>query len=105
MPSAADVATCTRCGADIIWTITAAGARMPVNPEPDPKGNTAVRTDVTGTHRSRPLHGTPNRDRAQIEGGEWLAMPHAATCTSPPSRRTRRAQTLRRRIPSSRWRR
>lgn len=102
MPSAADVATCTRCGARIIWTITAANARMAVNPEPDDRGNQAVRTDLTRTHRSRALDGNRNRDRDQLEGGEWQAMPHAATCASPPPRRPRLTPRPIRRRPA--WR-
>lgn len=83
MPSAADVAPCNRCGADIIWTITAANHRMAVNADPDPSGNQAIRTDVAGTIRSRALAA----DRPTLEGAEWRAMPHAATCTNPPTRR------------------
>jgi hypothetical protein len=85
MPSAADVETCDHCGARILWTITAAGHRMPVNAEPDPVGNQAVRADVTRTLRSRALAS----DRASLEGGEWRAMPHVATCATPPPRRPR----------------
>lgn len=100
MPSAADVERCTRCGARILWTITAASsARMPVNAQPDQTGNTAVRADVTGTLRSRALAG----DRTTLEGGEWRAMPHAATCTSPPPRRPRASPPPVRRRPGA-WR-
>jgi hypothetical protein len=99
MPSAADVETCEACGADIIWTITAAGARMPVDAAPNITGNQAVRTDVAGTLRSRALAA----DRPTLEGGEWQAMPHFATCTRPRPRPRLRAapRPVRRRPP---WR-
>lgn len=101
MPSAADVVACDYCGADIIWTITTAGHRMPVNAEPDDRGNQAVRADVTGTMRSRALAA----DRPSLEGGEWQAMPHFATCTRPRPPRTPRRTTTRpaRRAGTWRW--
>jgi hypothetical protein len=87
MPSAAsDRTTCPRCGAEIVWTITAKHARMAINADPDPAGNQAVRMDVTRTLRSRAI----TQDRAQLDGGEWIGMPHAATCTAPPPRLPRR---------------
>lgn len=82
MPSAADVAECERCHARIRWTITAAGRRMAVNADPDDAGNTAVYADGVGTLKSRAL----TTDRPTLEGAEWQAMPHAATCTAPPPR-------------------
>lgn len=85
MPSAADVARCDTCGARIIWTVTAAGRRMPVDADPDPAGNTAVYADVTGRLRSRAI----TTERPTLEGSEWLAMPHAATCTRPRPRAPR----------------
>jgi hypothetical protein len=87
MPSAADVARCNTCLARILWTVTAAGRRMPVNADPDPAGNTAVHTDVTGRHKSRAL----TAERPTLEGSEWRAMPHAATCTAPRPPAPRRA--------------
>lgn len=98
MPSAADVALCDQCHAQIRWTVTAAGRRMPVNANPDPTGNTAVRTSVAGTLTSRAL----TAERPSLEGAEWQAMPHAATCTAPRPRTPRRApRPIRRPTP---WR-
>lgn len=79
MPSAADVALCDWCRAPIRWTVTATGKRMAVNADPDPAGNQAVHTNVAGTLKSRGI----SRDRPSLEGSEWQAMPHAATCTRP----------------------
>ncbi|MEV0441853.1 hypothetical protein AB0I84_06080 [Streptomyces spectabilis] len=78
--------TCPTCLAAIRWAITVHGKRQPVNADPDPQGNLAAYTDGTGTLRVRVL--TAERDR--LEGAEWQAMPHAATCPRPPARRTAR---------------
>lgn len=86
MPSAADVVTCQWCHAPIRWTVTATGNRLAVNADPDPAGNQAVHTDGVGRVRSRAI----TTDRPTLEGAEWQAMPHAATCTAPPPRRPRR---------------
>lgn len=98
MPSAADVALCDWCHARILWTVTAAtGARMAVNVTPDHAGNTAVYADATGRLRSRAL----TRERPTLEHSEWRAMPHAATCTRPRTRR--RTSRPARRAGTWRW--
>lgn len=84
---ASDLGRCTRCGQPVRWTVTAAGRHLPVNPNPDPTGNSAVYTDATGRVRSRAL----TAERPVPEHAEWRAMPHAATCTSPlPNKRSNR---------------
>lgn len=97
MPSAADVAYCDHCYARILWTVTAAGNRQAVNADPDATGNVAVYTDVTGRYRSRAI----TKDRPSLEGSEWQAMPHAATCTRP--RTARRTSRPARRAATWRW--
>ncbi|MEL3944831.1 hypothetical protein [Streptomyces sp. LNU-CPARS28] len=77
---------CTTCLATIRWAITVHGRRQALDATPNPQGNLAAYTDGTGTLRVRVL--TAERDR--LEGAEWQAMPHAATCTRPPARRTAR---------------
>lgn len=71
---------CQHCAEPIVFAITAAGRRQPLNPDPDPAGNVAVLRDATGTLRAR----VPSPD-LPLMGYERLHMPHAATCT-----RTRR---------------
>jgi hypothetical protein len=57
---------CKSCGALIIWATTQSGKLMPLNAEPDPKGNLAIsrwatvvavhqRTDLTET-QGMPTH-------------------------------------------------
>ncbi|NML55689.1 hypothetical protein HHL19_36280 [Streptomyces sp. R302] len=77
-------APCPSCGAPIRWAVTAAGRRQAVNADPDPTGNTAVYTDGTGRLRVRTL----TTERPSLEGAEWQAMPHVATCPRPQPRRT-----------------
>ncbi|MCM2390168.1 hypothetical protein [Streptomyces albipurpureus] len=85
MPSAHDITTCPRCGDPVRKTITAKNAlELLVNPDPDPTGNTAVYTDRVGRVKSRGL----TTERPTPEGSEWLAIPHIATCTNPPAKRS-----------------
>jgi hypothetical protein len=83
MPSDHDVVLCDGCLERIRWAITINGRRQALNADPDPKGNLAAHTDHTGTLKVRVL--TAERDR--LEGTEWQAMPHVATCKSPRPRR------------------
>lgn len=96
MPSASetDVVLCGGCHARIRWAITAHGRKQAVNADPDEKGNLAAYVDGTRTLRVRVL--VPGGERDRLEGMEWRAMPHAATCTAPhlripaPARRPER---------------
>jgi hypothetical protein len=70
---------CTYCHQPVLWAITAAGKRQPLNPEPDELGNVVAHRDVHGTWRCR----VPN-DREPQQGYEKRLMPHAATCLYGP---------------------
>ena len=78
-----DQTTCATCGAAIVWAVTAAQKRMPVDAEPHPGGNVAVWRDVAGRLRARVL----SNERPTLEHSEVLHMTHWATCTNPPPRR------------------
>ncbi|MFJ2780239.1 hypothetical protein [Kitasatospora sp. NPDC087315] len=67
---------CPLCQQTVRTTITAAGRRQAVDPEPDDQGNVVARLDHTGTWRSR----VPTADLPQALH-EKRFMPHAATCT------------------------
>jgi hypothetical protein len=101
MTSTRDIATCGLCRSPILWTITDAGKRMPVNPTADEAGNTAVYKDAGGTLRSRSLAGTASVD---IRPHEWRAMPHAATCAQPQPRLPRQTPRPVRRPAAWRYR-
>ncbi|WP_157571812.1 hypothetical protein [Nocardioides alkalitolerans] len=82
-PLPAEIATCDRCGADIIWAITVAGPngpggkRQPLNPHEDPAGNVAAVSPRRGRVLARALMADEHHDPHL----ELLAMPHAATCS------------------------
>ncbi|MFJ2717454.1 hypothetical protein [Streptomyces sp. NPDC087437] len=99
MPSDHDVATCDGCLSRIRWTITVNGKRQAINADPDPAGNLAVYRDGTGTLKARVLTG----DRNRLEGNEWQAMPHAATCSRPRPRTPRPSSRPGRRTPTVRY--
>lgn len=70
---------CARCGDSIMWAITERGRRMPLDPEPNPRGNVSLVITREGL-------------RAQVvslvsaDNQEGLYMPHFATCGSAKRR-------------------
>ncbi|RWZ74902.1 hypothetical protein EQK42_16480 [Streptomyces albidoflavus] len=66
---------CMDCRRDVLWTVTDAGKRLAVDPEPDETGNAAVYRDGTGTRRSR----RPSEE-LPLMAWEKLYVPHVATC-------------------------
>ncbi|MFC8463366.1 hypothetical protein [Streptomyces sp. NPDC057250] len=66
---------CAECRMPVLWTVTEAGKRLPVEPDPDPEGNAAVRRDGLGTYRSR----RPSEE-LPLMGWERLHVPHFAVC-------------------------
>ncbi|WP_432247682.1 hypothetical protein ACRAR1_06965 [Streptomyces sanyensis] len=89
--SSSDISQCRRCGARIVWTLTARNGRsQPVDAAPDPSGNLAVIKGGDGRVYSRGL----TRAHPEPRPGEWRAMPHHATCpsyTRPPRQAPREA--------------
>ncbi|BBA98283.1 hypothetical protein RVR_4414 [Actinacidiphila reveromycinica] len=73
------LSTCADCRREVWWTVTDAGKRLAVDPEPNPDGNAAVYRDGTGTRRSR----RPT-DELPLMGWERLHMPHVVTCSARP---------------------
>jgi hypothetical protein len=78
------MSACGSCGAAVIWAITAAGNRMPVDPEPAENGNLYLFEPST-----------PGGDRTvmvargfQRDHGEPLYLSHFVTC--PNAARHRR---------------
>lgn len=92
-PSSRHVTSCRRCPALICWALTTAnGKRQPVDAEPNPEGNLAVSRGADDVLYVRAL----TADRPDLRPGEWQAMPHHATCTSPPPRRSKASPPQRR---------
>ncbi|WP_051943866.1 hypothetical protein [Streptacidiphilus rugosus] len=66
---------CGQCGQQIRWSLTEAGKRQPLDPEPNSEGNTVARLSSTRTWLSR----VPTAELPQMSY-ERRFMPHAATC-------------------------
>ena len=69
--------TCSQCRQTIRWSMTEAGRRQPLNPEPDPAGNVVARLGANTTWYSR----VPTTELPQASY-ERRFMPHAATCAA-----------------------
>lgn len=74
-------ARCLTCHRPVLWTITDAGKRLAVDPEPHPDGNTAVYRDGLGVFRSR-------RPTEELPATAWekVYKPHVATCPARPGK-------------------
>jgi hypothetical protein len=59
----------------VIWALTEAMKRQPLNPRPDPAGNVAAYRDV---HQNWHARSVP--PGTEVAFPERLMMPHAATC-------------------------
>ncbi|MER5892367.1 hypothetical protein [Streptomyces sp. NPDC001876] len=84
-PASHHVTTCKGCRAPICWALTTAnGKRQPIDAAPSAEGNVAVMQGPDGLLYVRSI----TADRPEVRPGEWQAMPHFATCPSPPPRRS-----------------
>lgn len=63
-------AKCSSCGADILWTETEAGKRMPVDAKPAGKVTVLVRN--------------PRDERTPLSKSRDHYISHFATCSRPP---------------------
>jgi hypothetical protein len=75
------VATCRSCPARIVWCVTEAGKRMPVDAEPVPNGNVELRDQ--GHQVLAVVHGQPPL------GVDRLHLSHFATCPRAADHRRR----------------
>lgn len=69
------MSACRSCGADIVWAVTAAGKRMPVDAEPVPEGNVALVDLASGE-----IHATVLGEGEALLAEEPLHLSHFATC-------------------------
>lgn len=86
-------ARCGYCHETVIWALTTAGKRQPLNPTPDEAGNVWAYKDERGTWRAR----TPSAQAVDRLPWEKIFMPHFATCRArqPRSREQAPAPTAR----------
>ncbi|MGW7473687.1 hypothetical protein ACWGIT_19090 [Streptomyces cyaneofuscatus] len=84
-PASHHVTHCKGCRAPICWALTTAnGKRQPVDATPSAEGNLAVTQGADGLLYVRSL----TKAHPEPRPSEWQAMPHHATCPSPPPRRS-----------------
>jgi len=97
-----DTPTCDGCGAPLIWTVTPAGARAPINEGLDPNGNillirpkglgvilavTLSGATLKGAQsRSLPLHTNHFSDCPQRD--QFTSQPPATETSQPPPQQT-----------------
>jgi hypothetical protein len=72
--------TCERCRQVLIWAITEAGHRQPLDPESNPDGSVLAYRDAQGCWRARSLASAGDAPRHPLER---IYMPHQATCKGP----------------------
>lgn len=79
------MAKCRSCDAEIVWAVSEAGKRMPLDAKPFPGGNVEmIGADAAGTPVARVLSpGAPN------ETGADRHVSHFATCAQAGSWRRR----------------
>jgi len=80
----ASVATCSACGAPVVWATTAGGKRIPLDAAPDPDGNVLLLSDGTCSVVGQSKAGARR----------WIA--HHATCTAVERQRLRHPTRRRR---------
>lgn len=78
--------SCRSCGASITWVTMDTGKSMPIDWQPNPLGNVAVRPHG----RDQKLHGRVVSGAKPLdESCERLGMSHFATCPNATSHRRR----------------
>jgi hypothetical protein len=76
----AEQATCRSCGAVILWAVTKAGKRIPLDAEPCPDGNVFVVQTERGLSAYFPTAGAVMEGCARHKS-------HFATCPDGPAHR------------------
>lgn len=85
----ATVGRCYKCGAGVLWTVTAKGHRMPVDP---PKADAPNVGTVVISYGPEALRSRTRVGEAALDDGEQATVPHVATC---PARRVSLSQARR----------
>ncbi|MFB4273058.1 hypothetical protein [Nonomuraea sp. GTA35] len=82
IPAPSELRPCNDCGRPVLWTTTAAGKRLAVDPHPTEDGNQACYRAAPRSWSSRSLDGAGARPPA---AWEHRYRPHVATCTGRPA--------------------
>jgi len=75
---------CRSCGADVVWTETTSGKRMPVDLEPTTEGNIILGL----RHERPPVALVQTKQALELLKGELLYTSHFVTC--PQSKKWRK---------------
>jgi hypothetical protein len=78
------MSTCLSCHQPVIWGITGAGKRIPLDPEPVAEGNLAIGPEEPPQVRYL------SKDGDQVRQSEWRGVSHFATCPNAASHRKAR---------------
>ncbi len=76
------MSACRTCQADVVWAVTAAGKRMPVDAEPVPEGNVAL-VELDGGQ----VHATVLAEGEALLTDEPLYLSHFVTCPDADTHR------------------
>jgi hypothetical protein len=81
IPAPSELHACRDCGEPVLWTTTAAGKKLAVDPAPAEDGNQACYRNDHRQWVSRSLDGAGARPPARWETRH---RPHVASCPGPP---------------------
>ncbi|MGI5286605.1 hypothetical protein ACQEVF_25155 [Nonomuraea polychroma] len=82
IPAPSELRACRDCGEPVLWTTTAAGKKLAVDPAPAEDGNQACYRAEPRSWVSRSLDAAGARPPANWETRH---RPHVATCTGRPA--------------------
>lgn len=88
-----DHSTCRSCGADILWVVTEAGRKMPLDPQSCLDGNIALGPPAAGLASADPSIATVLTNEAMERCralGVPLYKPHFATCPNATKHRKKK---------------
>jgi len=80
---------CRSCRAPIRWAVTAAGAKMPLDAEPNPAGNVRLHRPEAADPLAVVCRPQEAEEARRLGFGDQLYMPHHATCPKASKHRRR----------------
>ncbi len=81
--------TCRSCGAPVLWAVTAAGKRIPLDPEPQPDGNVVIASEVHPRTSVECVHAEVVPARSAIHPDRLRYQAHFASCPNAAQHRRR----------------
>lgn len=84
----AEKSKCRSCGAAVLWAITEKGKRIPLDAEPNMKGNTMIEAETVEENGHMTERFVARIVSPLFDGSKPRYMPHHATC--PDAKKWRR---------------